>query len=262
MLTSTEITSRTARAVLACIVLLFGMAGSSDAQNRPGMLSGVVADASGAVIPNAQIAVTGTDAFTTAAASDERGVYSLQLPPGEYAIEVSASGFDNSTRAVVKVITGHRLTHNVQLEIAVVKEQVRVSDTATLDAGPTNNASAITLKDSSLDSLSDDPEDLTEDLNALAGPSAGPDGGGIYVDGFSGASFRPSLRSGKSGSIRIPFRPNTTESALGALKSLPSQAQRSFMGMPGSTLGIPFSMRVTRSRPKNRISSGGSSKER
>jgi hypothetical protein len=208
MLTSTEITSRTARAVLACIVLLFGMAGSSDAQNRPGMLSGVVADASGAVIPNAQIAVTGTDAFTTAAASDDRGVYSLQLPPGEYAIEVSASGFDDSKRAVVKVITGHTLTHNVQLEIAVVKEQVRVSDTATLDAEPTNNASAITLKDPSLDSLSDDPEDLTEDLNALAGPSAGPDGGEIYVDGFSGGKLPPksSIRE-----IRVNQNPFSAE---------------------------------------------------
>src|SRR5207302_7961586 len=108
-----------------------------------------------------------------------------------YAIEVSASGFDNSKRAVVKVITGRPLTQNVQLEIAVVKEQVRVSDTATLDTEPTNNASAITLKDSSLESLSDDPEDLTEDLSALAGPSAGPDGGEIYVDGFSGGKLPP-----------------------------------------------------------------------
>ena len=208
MVTSTEIASRTARAVLACIVLLFAMAGFSDVQNRPGTLSGVVADASGAVIPNAQIAVTGADAFTSAAASDERGVYSLQLPPGEYAIEVSASGFDNSKRAVVKVITGHMLSHNVQLEIAVVKEQVRVSETATLDTEPTNNASAITLKDSRLDSLSDDPEDLTEDLNALAGPSAGPDGGEIYVDGFSGGKLPPksSIRE-----IRVNQNPFSAE---------------------------------------------------
>src|SRR5436305_7171990 len=110
MVTSTEIASRTARAVLACIVLLFAMTGFSDAQNRPGTLSGVVADASGAVIPNAQIAVTGADAFTSAAASDERGVYSVQLPPGEYAIEVSATGFDNSNPAVVKILAGHVLT--------------------------------------------------------------------------------------------------------------------------------------------------------
>lgn len=207
MVTSREITSRSARAVLACI-LLFGTAAFSDAQNRPGTLSGVVADPSGAVIPNAQIAVTGTAAFTSVAASDERGVYSLQLPPGEYAIEVSARGFDNSKRAVVEVISGHTLTHNVQLEIAVVKQQVRVSDTATLDTEPTNNASAITLKDSSLDSLSDDPEDLMEDLNALAGPSAGPDGGEIYVDGFSGGKLPPksSIRE-----IRVNQNPFSAE---------------------------------------------------
>jgi hypothetical protein len=46
---------------------------------------------------------------------------------------------------------------------------------------------------------------------------------------FRGASFRPSLRSGKSGSIRIPFRPNTTESALGGMDSLRSRNTNAFL---------------------------------
>ena len=36
-----------------------------------------------------------------------------------------------------------------------------------------------------LQALSDDPEDLQADLEALAGPSAGPSGGSIFIDGFS-----------------------------------------------------------------------------
>ena len=44
-----------------------------------------------------------------------------------------------------------------------------------------NNASALVLKGDDLAALSDDPDDLAADLQALAGPSAGPNGGSIFV---------------------------------------------------------------------------------
>ena len=48
-----------------------------------------------------------------------------------------------------------------------------------------NNASAVVLKGEDLASIADSPEDMLSDLQALAGPSAGPSGGSVYVDGFS-----------------------------------------------------------------------------
>ena len=48
------------------------------------------------------------------------------------------------------------------------------------------NASAVVLRGSDLDALSDNPDDLLVDLQALAGPAAGPNGGSIFIDGFSG----------------------------------------------------------------------------
>ncbi len=57
------------------------------------------------------------------------------------------------------------------------------------DAG--SNASAIVLKGSDLDALSDDPDELSNELTALAGPSAGPNGGQIYIDGFTGGQLPP-----------------------------------------------------------------------
>ena len=39
--------------------------------------------------------------------------------------------------------------------------------------------------------LSDDPDELSNELTALAGPSAGPNGGQIYIDGFSGGQLPP-----------------------------------------------------------------------
>ena len=42
-----------------------------------------------------------------------------------------------------------------------------------------------------LDALSDDPDELSNELQALAGPSAGPNGGQIYIDGFTGGQLPP-----------------------------------------------------------------------
>ena len=47
------------------------------------------------------------------------------------------------------------------------------------------------LKGKDLDALSDDPDELQSELQALAGPSAGPNGGQIYVDGFTAGQLPP-----------------------------------------------------------------------
>ena len=63
------------------------------------------------------------------------------------------------------------------------------SPTVNVEAG--GNASAIVLKGKDLDALSDDPDELSNELTALAGPSAGPNGGQIYIDGFTGGQLPP-----------------------------------------------------------------------
>ena len=47
------------------------------------------------------------------------------------------------------------------------------------------------IKGKDLDALSDDPDELSNELQALAGPSAGPNGGQIYIDGFTGGQLPP-----------------------------------------------------------------------
>ncbi|HZZ15942.1 MAG TPA: hypothetical protein VFE08_08270, partial [Candidatus Sulfotelmatobacter sp.] len=51
---------------------------------------------------------------------------------------------------------------------------------------PTQSASAQVMHSEDLGSLADDPDDLLTDLQALAGPSAGLNGGQIFIDGFTG----------------------------------------------------------------------------
>ena len=64
------------------------------------------------------------------------------------------------------------------------------------------------LKGEDLDILPDDPDDLQADLLALAGPAAGPNGGQIFVDGFSNGVIPPkdSIRE-----IRINSNPFSAE---------------------------------------------------
>jgi hypothetical protein len=81
----------------------------------------------------------------------------------------------------------------IRLTVTAQKQGVTVKGDpgAALSIEADNNAAATVIKGQDLDSLPDDSSDLNDMLQALAGPSAGPDGGQLYVDGFSGAKLPP-----------------------------------------------------------------------
>ena len=78
----------------------------------------------------------------------------------------------------------------------------------TVSTSPESNANAVVIKGSDLNALSDDPDELQNELEALAGPAAGPNGGQIYIDGFTGGQLPPksSIRE-----IRINQNPFSAE---------------------------------------------------
>ena len=81
---------------------------------------------------------------------------------------------------------------DIALEIQVQPEKVEVQEeSATVGVSPSENASSIVIKGKDLEALSDDPDELQQELEALAGPSAGPNGGQIYIDGFTGGNLPP-----------------------------------------------------------------------
>ena len=83
---------------------------------------------------------------------------------------------------------------DVALGIAVEQQQVTVTSEAPgaeLEVNPAVNASVTILEGEDLEALPDDPDELQQDLLALAGPSVGPNGGQIYIDGFSNATLPP-----------------------------------------------------------------------
>src|SRR5208337_4476982 len=64
-------------------------------------------------------------------------------------------------------------------------------DNPTVSTEASSNANSLVIKGKDLDALSDDPDELQNELNALAGPAAGPNGGQIYIDGFTGGQLPP-----------------------------------------------------------------------
>ncbi len=180
-----------------CLFSLLGLwmsAGIALAQANGGILRGTVTDPSNAVIPGAMVSITTPDGHTVqSAVSDASGAYRTHpLAPGTYIIIVSANGFAPSASKAVTLAAGQTRPFDVKLEIAVEKQQVVVNeDNPTVSVDPSSNANTLVIKGKDLDALSDDPDELQNELNALAGPAAGPNGGQIYIDGFTAGQLPP-----------------------------------------------------------------------
>ncbi|MGH9616151.1 MAG: carboxypeptidase regulatory-like domain-containing protein [Acidobacteriaceae bacterium] len=161
-------------------------------QQATGNLRGVVADPTGAIIPGASIVLSG-NGKTMTTTSGGTGYYHFNgVPQGQYTIDTTIQGFTPFESKGVSVVAGTTKTLNISMTIATEQQQVQVSaESSTIDTSPTSNASALVIKGKDLDALSDDPDELASELQALAGPSAGPNGGQIYIDGFSGGQIPP-----------------------------------------------------------------------
>jgi hypothetical protein len=170
-----------------------GLAQTAAGAAAVGTLRGQVADPSGAVIPQASLTVTSAAGVNSTGTSDASGQYTISgLAPGQYTVTVAAPGFSTFTSPPVRIAAGQTQHLNVSLTIQMEQQQVQVSgDTPGVSVDPDSNVSAVVLTGKDLDALSDDPDELSNELTALAGPAAGPSGGQIYIDGFTGGQLPP-----------------------------------------------------------------------
>jgi hypothetical protein len=157
-------------------------------------IRGHIADQTGALIPGAKVTITtAAGASAGTATADASGAYSVSgLTAGSYIVSADFSGFASFQSQPIPVAAGQIKRVDIAMAIEVAQQSVVVTDespTVSVEAGA--NASSIVLKDKDLDALSDDPDELSNELTALAGPSAGPNGGQIYIDGFTGGQLPP-----------------------------------------------------------------------
>jgi hypothetical protein len=194
---------------LATLLLAVTCANVVKAQTPTGTLRGQVTDPSGAAVGNATVLVSTASGVATATTNRD-GIFEVTgLAPGKYEVKVVADGFAAFDQPEVVISAGQAQKLNVAMKIEVQEQKVEVSDTTTnVDVNPANNAGAIVMQGKDLEALSDDPDELQSELQALAGPSAGPNGGQIYIDGFTAGQLPPkaSIRE-----IRINQNPFSAE---------------------------------------------------
>ena len=171
--------------------------------------------------------------------ADSDGVYTF---PGlmRWVYSITASASNLSTFEPVRVeLTESSQTLDLKLKLTATQQQLTVRE----DSGPavstdaSANASAVVIKGADLEALADNPDDLAADLQALAGPSAGPSGGSIYIDGFSGGEIPPkdSIRE-----IRInqnPFSPEFDKLGYGRIEIFTKPGSDKYHGTIDYNLG-------------------------
>ena len=205
---------------------------------QTGTLTGRVTDESGGVVPSASVVATGPGGAKKTAAG-ANGAYNLTgLAVGTYKVSASAPQLATPQPVSIEVHAGSNVL-DLQMKVSANAQQLTVSENAApaLSTESSNNASATIISGADLDALSDDPEDLAADLAALAGPSAGPSGAAIFVDGFSGGQLPPkeSIRE-----IRInsnPFSPEYDKLGYGRIEIFTKPGSDKFHGSIGYNLG-------------------------
>jgi hypothetical protein len=202
------------RTTLQTIILLVGVlllcgAGTRAQQQSSGTLRGTVTDQLGGLLVGATVTATDASGVERTATSDDAGNYVFTaLPPGRYTVHAAAPGFVPFETTAVEVAAGRSDPLNITLSVSVEQETVTVTEEAGVSTEPESNVGAVVLRGADLDTLPDDPDDLAEALQALAGPSAGPEGGELYIDGFTGGRLPPkeSIRE-----IRVNQNPFSAE---------------------------------------------------
>jgi len=175
------------------LALIIALPYAAIAQGTGGTVHGTVLDPDDALIPGATVTLTSTSGKSQSTPSGSDGTYTFRnVAPGTYTVTVNAPGFATFVKQDVNVTARASVAADVKMVIQEQVQQVNVTtDTAQLSVDPENNASATVISGDALNSLSDDPDDLQDELTALAGPSAGPNGGQIYIDGFTGGTLPP-----------------------------------------------------------------------
>lgn len=175
--------------LLLATCLLFVV--SSGQQQLRGNVRGKAIDALGALVSGASITIINAAGAQQTTQTNRDGAFTINnLAAGKYTLRASAPGFAAYENSEVEVAPGRTTSLDVMLTVTV-NERVTVENEQPVNTDPEANASATVLHESDIQALPDNAADLAAALQALAGPAAGPSGGEVFIDGFSGGRLPP-----------------------------------------------------------------------
>ena len=168
-----------------------------------GTVVGTVRDQTGAVVPNAEVALTNRETGQTRETkADDSGNYTvLSLLPGTYDVRVSAAGFRTVTQTALPVVANQTGRADVRLEVGQVTEQITV-EASSVQLQTERSDSQTTINQRPIQAL---PLNLYRNYQALIN----------LVPGTTPASFQNSATDTPGGSLRTnvngtPANMNTT----------------------------------------------------
>lgn len=167
-------------------------AGAANGQQPAGgTVRGEVVDPSGALVRGATVTLVSANGAERSVVANQIGAFQINnLAAGPYTARAAADGFAPYEKTEVEIFAGRTTSLRIALEVTIA-ERVSVGSEQPVNTDPEANASATVLRESDIQALPDDPTELAAALQALAGPGAGPNGGEVFVDGFSGGRLPP-----------------------------------------------------------------------
>ena len=130
-----------------CLALLVAWAPMAGAQVSTGTIYGTVADASGAMLPGATVALSGASGGRSTQSGAQGDFRFLNLESGSYKLTVTLTGFATSTRDVV-VTTGQSVNLQFALKVAGMAETVEVkAETPVVDTKRVGTATTLTKEE-------------------------------------------------------------------------------------------------------------------
>ncbi len=173
--------------VYLCICLAMATIGWAQAP----ALRGKVTDPSGSSVPGAEVRARMTGGREIRTQTNQNGDFQLlNLTPGAYTVRVLSKGF--ALFEIQDLDVRAPMNFNAQLVLATEAQILQVEEEINkVSTDSQSNVGALVLKGEDLQVLSDDPDQLANELQALAGPGAGPNGGQIFIDGFTGGRLPP-----------------------------------------------------------------------
>lgn len=177
-----------ARLAVLCLCLAFSTLNVlAQSQATTGDIEGRLLDPNGAVIPGAAVTVKNqATGFERTVNSDEDGNYRIiLLPPGTYAVEVTAAGFNKASASAVQVTVGSKTALDLSLTVAGISEMTFiVSETPTVET--TRTSVSTTINERSIQNLPINGRNFQDFATLSPGVIRDPRGGDLSVGGQRG----------------------------------------------------------------------------
>lgn len=174
--------------LISSILLSLCLALVAFGQETTGGLQGTVKDPNGAVVPGAVLTIKGESVgYSRTITADQNGFYRVeQMPPGDYTVSVTSSGFSMKPMAV-RVALGKTTETDLQVSVSGATATVDVTGTdGQIVADPTDSTVQSNIGSKLIDQV---PKGVSFDSLLRLDPAvrSEPLGGGFQVDGASGA---------------------------------------------------------------------------